>query len=145
MVYAVGQQNANPYILAHEFRHKAFKDMPENDVRLLDAWSARNKKELDNALDYYSPKQKNKMIEILEDSGETLIIPLPDTYEKPDWNLEKERLVELHNYRARSTGRRELKQVKWYQEGKTGAVKAKRKPLSLGGLTAVLKRRQLNE
>tara|TARA_R100000278_G_scaffold23987_1_gene22216 strand:- start:18 stop:1499 length:1482 start_codon:yes stop_codon:yes gene_type:complete len=169
MVYIVGEQNANPYILGHEFRHRAYEDMSEQEVRLLDAYYARNKKELNAVLEHVAPddsRRQQKLLDIITENADELInrelnqlkkehdnrllkmeeknISLPDTYREPDWDLEKERLVEQYNRRAKNTGRREVEQIKSYQYGETGKVVPKRKPFfNEGGLVNRLQQRNM--
>jgi len=141
-VYIVGQQNANPYVLAHEFRHRAFspKEMDEKTNRLYDAFYARNQKELDQVLNDMLPKKREALLKRLDRWAPLIVgrevlqlreehlellnklkeknIPFP---KRIDWDLERKRLIEQYNFRAKNTTRKQL---------------------GLGGLASALNRRQ---
>jgi hypothetical protein len=49
-VYVSGVENAKPQVWAHEFRHRAMPNMPEDSNRLLDAYYARSPQEWQKAV-----------------------------------------------------------------------------------------------
>ena len=156
-VYIVGQKNANPYVLSHEFRHRAFspKEMSENTNRLYDAFYARNQKELNQVLNDMLPKKREAFLKRLDKYAPLIIgrevlqlreehiellkklkeknIPFP---KRIDWDLERKRLIEQYNFRAKNTTRKQL--------GLGGFVSAlnRRQQYGLGGRIASKLRRR---
>ena len=141
-VYIVGHKNANPYVLSHEFRHRAFppEEMDETTNRLYDAFYARNQKELNQVLNDMLPSKREAFLKRLDKYVPLIIgrevlqlreehiellkklkemdIPFP---KKIDWDLERKRLIEQYNFRAKNTTRKQL---------------------GLGGMASALNRRQ---